>query len=133
MISNLFPTKKSSTEGGKVWETMADKLCAFRQPTFRVDQRSVRDHYKKIINRHKRRMDEEKAASGINPERTETNVLLEVIIEREEVVNAQQITDKVREEKKEADKVAVDDMRERPWRCYPKPGKEQEKEKTDLR
>ena len=86
MVSKLFPTKRSPTERGKVWETMADKLCAFREPT------SVRDHYKKIINRHKRRMDEEKAASGINPERTEMNVLLEEIIEREEVVNAQQTT-----------------------------------------
>ena len=85
---------KASTERGKVWETMADKLCAFREPA------SVRDHYKKIINRHKRRMDEEKAASGINPERTEMNVLLEEIIEREEVVNAQQITDKVKKGKK---------------------------------
>ena len=37
-------------------------------------------------------MNEENAASGINPERTEMNVLLEEIIEREEVVNAQQTT-----------------------------------------
>ena len=88
MVSKLFPTKRSPTERGKVWETMADKLCAFREPTFR----SVQDHYKEIINRHKRRMNEENAASGINPERTEMNVLLEEIIEREEVVNAQQTT-----------------------------------------
>ena len=114
-------------------ETMADNLCAFREPTFRVDQRSVRDHYKKIINRHKRRMNEKKAASGINPERTEMNVLLEVIIERELVVNEQQTTDEEKNQKNEADKVVVDDMRERPWRSYPKPGKEQKMRKTDLR
>ena len=67
MVSKLFPTKRSPTERGKVWETMADKLCAFREPT------SVRDHYKKIINRHKRRMNEEKAASGISSQRTTDN------------------------------------------------------------
>ena len=60
MVSTLVQTKKSSTERGKVWESIADKLCALRAPTFRVDQRAVRYHYKKLIIKFKREMREEK-------------------------------------------------------------------------
>ncbi len=48
LVSNLFPTKKYSAERGKVWDSLiAEKLSEIRQPSFRVDQMSVRDHYKK--------------------------------------------------------------------------------------
>ena len=68
MVSVLFDTKKSSVERGKVWEAVADKLCDIKEPTFKVDQRAVRDHYKKLITRFKRKQKEEDLASGISPE-----------------------------------------------------------------
>ena len=63
MVSVLFDTKKSSVERGKVWEAVADKLCDIKEPTFKVDQRAVRDHYKKLITRFKRKQKEEDLAS----------------------------------------------------------------------
>ena len=41
LVSTLFHIKKSSTERGKVWGSIADKLCPLRAPIFRVDQRAV--------------------------------------------------------------------------------------------
>ena len=80
LVSNLFNTKKPSTQKGKVWESLANKLCDIRQPSFRVDQRSVRDHYKKLISEYKRKVREELNASGTSPEQTELNVMLEGIV-----------------------------------------------------
>ena len=54
--------KKSSVECRKVWEAVADKLCDIKEPTFKVDQRAVRDHYKKLITRFKRKQKEEDLA-----------------------------------------------------------------------
>ena len=71
LVSNLFNTRKSSIERGQVWESIAQRLCDMREPAFRVDQRSVRDRYKKLIQRYKRKIREELNASGISQEQSE--------------------------------------------------------------
>ena len=111
LVSNLFNTKKSSTERGKVWESLADKLCDIRQPSFRVDQRSVRDHYKKLISKYKRKVREELNASGTSPEQSELDVMLEEIVEREELCEAEKENDNENRKKMEADRLAADDVR----------------------
>ena len=111
LVSNLFNTKKSSTERGKVWESLADKLCDIRQPSFRVDQRSVRDHYKKLISKYKRKVREELNASGTSQEQSELDVMLEEIVEREEISEAEKENDNENRKKMEADRLAADDVR----------------------
>ena len=111
LFSNLFLTRKSSTERGKVWETIADRLSDIRHPTFRVDQRSVRDHYNKLLSRFKRKMREEIGASGISPEKNEIDVLLEEIVERDEAAASEKENIDEEKRKVEADKVAADDIR----------------------
>lgn len=112
LVSNLFNTRKSSTERGKVWESIADKLCDIRQPTFRVDQRSVRDHYKKLVGKFKRKVREELNASGISPEQSELDVMLEEIVEREDLAEAEKENeDHFERRKAEADRMAADDVR----------------------
>ena len=106
-----FPGEEVFDGRGKVWEAIADKLSDIREPTFRVDQRSVRDHYKKLSIRFKRKMREEKQASGISPERSELDALLEEIVEREEGAENVQAADEKRKKKVEEDKIAADDMR----------------------
>ena len=56
-------------------------------------------------------MREEKQASGISPERSELDALLEEIIEREEGAENVQASDEKRKKKVEEDKIAADDMR----------------------
>ena len=51
--------------------------------SFRVNQKSVRDHYKKLVDRY-RKIREELNSSGINPEPSELDSMLEEIVERKE-------------------------------------------------
>ena len=83
LVSKLFSTKKSSPERGQVWNDIADTLCQLQQPIFRVNQKSVRDHYNKLVKGYKRKMRDELNASGISPEQTEIDQLLEEIVEKE--------------------------------------------------
>ena len=112
-VSNLFNTKKSSTERGKVWESLADKLCDILQPSFRVDQRSVRDHYKKLISKYKRKVREELNPSGTSPEQSELDVMLEEIVEKEEISEAEKENDNENRKKMKADRLAADDVKEK--------------------
>lgn len=54
------------------------------EPSFRVNQNSVRDHYKKLVDRYKKKIREELNSSGINPEPSELDSMLEEIVERKE-------------------------------------------------
>ena len=112
LVSKLFATKKSSAERGKVWELIADKLNELRQPSFRVDQRSVRDHYKKLVDRYKRKVREELNSSGISPEPSELDSMLEEIVEKEENAAAEKENiDGENQRRIEADRMAADDIR----------------------
>ena len=82
LVSKLFNTKKSSPERGQVWNDIADNLCQQQQPTFRVNQKSVRDHYNKLVMGYKRKMRDELNASGISPEEREIDKLLEEIVKK---------------------------------------------------
>ena len=112
LASKLFATKKSSAERGKVWESIADKLNELRQPSFRVDQSSVRDHYKKLVDRYKRKVREELNSSGISPEPSELDSMLEEIVEKEENAAAEKENiDGENQRRMEADRMAADDIR----------------------
>ena len=54
LVSRLFETKKKSIERGKVWEVIAKKLEQIEHPCFRVDQRSVRDRFRKLLLQFRR-------------------------------------------------------------------------------
>ena len=112
LVSKLFETKKSSPERGQVWNDIADTLTKIRQPIFRVNQKSVRDHFNKLVAAHKRKTREEHNASGISPEVREIDRLLDEIVELE----AEQEAEKENKEndnnrKMEMERVAADDMR----------------------
>ena len=112
LVSNLFSTKKSSPERGQVWNDIADTLCQLQQPTFRVNQKSVRDHYKKLVMGHKRKMRDELNASGISPDQTEIDKLLEEIVEKEIALEAEkENVDYENNRRIELERLAADDMR----------------------
>ena len=112
LVSKLFNTKKSSPERGQVWNDIADNLCQLQQPTFRVNQKSVRDHYNKLVMGYKRKMRDELNASGISPEEREIDKLLEEIVEKEMALEAEKENiDNENNRRMQAEKVAADDMR----------------------
>ena len=76
--------KKKKTVGrAQAWEKIANNLN--KRAEFKVNKRSVRDHYMVLVEKFKKKMSQELKASGISPEPTELDRLLEEIIERAEV------------------------------------------------
>ena len=85
LVVNPFQYKRKTTQRAKMWETVADHLERIDAPTFKVTVRSVRDRYTLISKKYKKRMQTEKRASGIVPEVSELDVLLEELIELEKL------------------------------------------------
>ena len=78
-----FKAKKGSPERGRIWNLIAESLNQIDKPKFKVNKRSV--------------------ASGISPEITELDMLLEEILALvEEMVTKIHAQDKVSEEKGKA-------------------------------
>ena len=76
-----------------------------------MGQRSVRDHYKKLISKYKRKVQEELNASGTSPEQSKLDLMLEEIVEREELSEAEKENDNENRKKMEADRLAANDVR----------------------
>ena len=94
------------------WNDIADNLCQLQQPTFRVNQKSVRDHYNKLVMGYKRKMRDELNASGISPQEREIDELLEEIAEKEMALEAEKGNiDNENNRRLQAKKVAADDRR----------------------
>ena len=71
LLSKLFETKKKSSERGQVWEAIGKQLEQIDFPSFRVDQRAVRDRFRKLLSQFRKKDRREKNARRISPEQTE--------------------------------------------------------------
>lgn len=60
--------KKGSPERGMIWKRIAESLNSMKEPTFKVDDRSMRDHFKLLEKKYLRKTASEEKASGIAPE-----------------------------------------------------------------
>ena len=75
-----------------------------------MTQRAVRVRFKLLSERFKKKMAAEEGASGINPEVSELDVLVEEILAKEEAYNEVHISDLARKKRKdELDKEYADD------------------------
>ena len=83
-------------------------------PKFKVEQRSVRDRLKKLIKQFRKKENDERRASGISPELTELDTLLEEISEKEEASETLAVDMGDREKRRlEEDQMAGQEMRKR--------------------
>lgn len=106
---NPFKAKRKTTQRSKMWETIAQNLELIDQPTFRVTVRAVRDRYSLLARKYRKRMQTKKKVSGITPEVSELDVLLELI-------GLEDLSEEENEEKTkkdEQDKVKALDMRKK--------------------
>ena len=114
IASKLFETKKRSAERAHVWEAIAKKMQKMEYPKFKVEQRSVRDRLKKLIKQFRKKENDERRASGISPELTELDTLLEEISEKEEASETLAADMGEREKRRlEEDQMAGQEMRKR--------------------
>ena len=85
IASKLFETKKKGRQKEfRYAKLLQKKLEKMEYPKFKVEQRSVRDRLKKLIKQFREKENGERRASGISPELTELDTLLEEISEKEE-------------------------------------------------
>lgn len=115
VVSEPFKFKSSTRERGKVWEEITERLNENEVFRNRLgSKRAVRDRYSLLAKKYRKKMAEEAKASGISPELTETDKLLEQIIEmfeesdREGGENSQQV-----EQNKENERKKAEEMRNR--------------------
>ena len=115
VVSEPYQYKSSTRERGKIWEDITERLNA--NDAFKNqlgNKRAIRDRYTLLAKKFKKRMAEEERASGVSPEMSEQDKLLEQIIERfkesdrEADENAQQ-----GDKNKENDRKKVEEMRKR--------------------
>lgn len=115
VVSEPYQYKSSTRERGKIWEDITERLNANDAFKNRLgNKRAVRDRYTLLAKKFKKRMAEEERASGVSPEMSEQDKLLEQIIERfeesdrEADENAQQ-----GDKNKENDRKKAEEMRKR--------------------
>ena len=76
IVNDPYEFKTGSRERGQCLDKIADILNAIQNPWFRVDQRSIRDRLKKLLKAFITKKNAEDRASGINPEYSEFDDLL---------------------------------------------------------
>ena len=114
LVKNPFTYKKSSPQRGQIWQEIATNLSHIREPNFKVDldQRAVRERYKLLSNKLRRKLNDEMKASGIDTDMSEVEDMVEELIELEDASLEQQRLHQVEQQKKvEEDKENSNDMR----------------------
>ena len=86
MIHNPFQYKKSSIQRAQVCNDIAERLVAVDEARFKsdLDRRGVCDRYNLLANKLRRKLKDERKASGIETDMSEMEVALEDLIERED-------------------------------------------------
>lgn len=115
VVSEPYQYKASTRERGKIWEDITERLNATEAFGNRLGhKRAVRDRYALLAKKFKKRMAEEESASGISPEMSETDKLLDQIIERFEESDREACENSEQGEKnKENDRKKAEEMRKR--------------------
>ena len=80
VVVEPFKHKEKSRERGQAWQDLADHLNEF--PGFTVSARAVRERFKLLQMNFKKKERQEHAASGISPDISELDILLEEILLR---------------------------------------------------
>ena len=110
---NFLKQKKRSAGRAQVWEDIANKLEKMEYPKFKVEQRSVRDRFKKLIKQFRKKENNERRASGISPELTKLDTLLEEINEKEEASETLAADVEMEKRRLEEDQMAGEEIRKR--------------------
>ena len=104
IVSNPLKQNTGPRERGSCWNLIAVTLNAIEKPAFKVNQRAIRDLFNKILNAYKRTKSYEETASGIAPEQTELDILLEGVsaLKNEgELINKQESEKKTKQVEEE--------------------------------
>ena len=68
-----------------MWETIVHHLEQIEEPSFKVSVRSIRDRYTLLAKKFRKRMKSKQKASGISPEVSKQDVLMEELTAMEDL------------------------------------------------
>ena len=113
LIHNPFQYKKSSIQRGHVWNDIAERLVAVDKVRFKsdLDRRSVCDRYNLLANKLRRKLKDERKASGIETDMSEVEVALEDLIEREDESDKQHKENQDQNLMRKEDRQQAEDIR----------------------
>ena len=110
VVVEPFKHKEKSREKGQAWQDLADHLNEF--PVFTVFARAVRERFKLLQMKFKKKERQEHAASGIAPDISELDILLEKILLRIKECQLEfERQDTENKENKEQESRKAEDMR----------------------
>ena len=84
LVFDMFMHKPGSRERGLCLDRIAENLNSIETVWFKVNQRSLRDRLIKLLKIFKSKRSQEEKASGIAPDHTELDDLLQDILERQQ-------------------------------------------------
>ena len=93
-------TKKGTPQRGAKWSEVPDDLSHIDHPSFRLDARAVRERYKLLSEKLRKKVREEQKASGISTDMSEVENVLENIIEKEDAAYAEDAVGRKEKENK---------------------------------
>ena len=105
-VREPYKFKKSSNERGKIWTEIAKTLNENQVIKFHVTQRGVRERYEILKTKFLEKIKAEENASGISPEVTELDRLLEEVIEKDNLAECSRESDKTIKKNEEDRKTA---------------------------
>ena len=110
---NPFKAKWKTIQRTKMWETIVHHLEQI-EPSFKVSVRSIRDGYSLLAKKFRKRMPSEQKASGISPEMSELDVLMEELTGLEDMSQEEKANESEEKNRKtEQDRVKALDMRKK--------------------
>ncbi|XP_015777300.1 PREDICTED: uncharacterized protein LOC107355275 [Acropora digitifera] len=111
---NPFKAKRKTIQRTKMWETIVHHLEQIEEPSFKVSVRSIRDRYSLLAKKFRKRMTSEQKASGISPEMSELDVLMEELTGLEDMSEEEKANESEEKNRKtEQDRVKALDMRKK--------------------
>lgn len=117
LVSQPFKFKERTVEGGKIWDEIANRLNNYQTLKFRVNKRSVRERFKLMKEKFKRKIQDEEKASGIDVEpASELEQALEDICALEESLPEEVMDSK--QAKAEANKLKAEEIRQKAMESF---------------
>ena len=98
LLVKTYEHKPGTKESGNAWSLVSEHLNAIQHITFSTSQKSVRDRYRLLIEKHKKKMREQESSSVTVDEETELDNLLQNV--KEDADTANENHDKTSQEKK---------------------------------
>lgn len=117
LVSPPFKFKERTVERGKIWDEIANRLNNYQTLKFRVNKRSVRERFKLMKEKFKRKIQDEEKASGIDVEpASELEQALEDICALEESLPEEVMDSK--QAKAEANKLKAEEIRQKAMESF---------------